>query len=353
MPKVSKVTRATSTRPGDPSPPKEVLDKFKCLRCGQIFKRQRNNFVCSQSPLFRGGGGYLPVCAHCLDDLFEHYKKALGDEKEAMRRICMKFDIYWHPDIYGMVSKANTTNSRIRSYISKTNLIKYVGKTYDDTLDEESKTAPVVYVATPESFDAEQPVEFENIPSPTPDIIDFWGPGYTAEIYYDLDRRYKKWTGSIEGAIDESSAALYKQVCLCEVTIARNMAAGKPIEAAQKSLSELLGSLNVKPIQKKQDEAVNEAFDNLPFGVGIKMCENMRPIPKPDPRFDDVDSIVKYISVWFLGHLCKMLGIRNTYCKLYEDEIARLRVERPELEAEDDEGVFNDIFGDDVHEESG
>lgn len=48
-----------------------------------------------------------------------------------------------------------------------------------------------------------------------------------------------------------------------------------------------------------------------------------------------------------------MLGIRNTYCKLYEDEIARLRVERPELEAEDDEGVFNDIFGDDVHEESG
>lgn len=45
-----------------------------------------------------------------------------------------------------------------------------------------------------------------------------------------------------------------------------------------------------------------------------------------------------------------MLGIRNTYCKLYEDEIARRRIERPELEAEDDESVFNDIFGDDTHE---
>lgn len=40
-----------------------------------------------------------------------------------------------------------------------------------------------------------------------------------------------------------------------------------------------------------------------------------------------------------------MLGIKNTYCKLYEDEMERLRVERPDLEDEDDEGAFNDIFG--------
>jgi hypothetical protein len=40
-----------------------------------------------------------------------------------------------------------------------------------------------------------------------------------------------------------------------------------------------------------------------------------------------------------------MLGIKNTYCKLYEDEMARLRVERPDLDEEDDEGAFNEIFG--------
>ena len=58
-----------------------------------------------------------------------------------------------------------------------------------------------------------------------------------------------------------------------------------------------------------------------------------------------MDGIVRYISIWFLGHLCKMLGIKNTYCKLYEDEMARLKVERLESEDEDDEGAFNDIFG--------
>lgn len=351
MPKVSKVRRAASTRPGEASPPKETLDKHVCTRCGQIFKRQKNNFPCSQSPLFRGNGGYLPVCNRCLDDLFDHYKSVLSDEQEAMRRICMKFDIYWNPEIYSMVSKANTSASRVRSYISKTNLLKYVGKTYDDTLDEESSRIHVGYTVPIADSDMDVPVEFGCIPTPTSEIIDFWGPGYTPDVYYDLDRRYKKWTNGKDGEIDESSAALYKQICLCEVNIAKNMMAGKPIEAAQKSMNELLGSLNAKPIQKKQDEAANESFDNLPFGVGIKMCENMRPIPKPDPRFDDVDGIVRYISIWFLGHLCKMLGIRNTYCKLYEDEMARLSVERPEFESEDDESVFNDIFGDDVREE--
>lgn len=334
-------------------PPREVLDKYVCTRCGQIFKRQKNNFPCSQSPLYKGNGGYLAICNHCIDDLFDHYKVIIGDEQVAMRRICMKFDIYWNPEIYSMVSKANTSNSRVRGYISKTNLIKYVGKTYDDTIDEESRSASVSYAAPVENYGIDQPMEYGNIPIPTAEIIDFWGPGYTPDTYYDLDRRYKKWTAGKEESIDESSAALYKQVCLCEVNIARNMAAGKPIESAQKSMSELLGSLNVKPIQKKQDEAANESFDNLPFGLGIKMCENMRPIPKPDPRFDDVDGIVRYISIWFLGHLCKMLGIRNTYCKLYDDEIARLRIERPELESEDDESVFNDIFGDDIHEDGG
>ena len=40
-----------------------------------------------------------------------------------------------------------------------------------------------------------------------------------------------------------------------------------------------------------------------------------------------------------------MLGIKNSYCKLYEDELAKMRIERPEFEDEDDETMFNDIFG--------
>jgi len=99
----------------------------------------------------------------------------------------------------------------------------------------------------------------------------------------------------------------------------------------------------IKDAQK--GDAANESFDDLPFGVGIRMFENARPIPKPIPELQDVDGVVRYISVWFLGHLCKMLGIKNTYCKLYEEEMEKRRVERPDLDDEDDEGAFNEIFG--------
>ena len=60
------------------------------------------------------------------------------------------------------------------------------------------------------------------------------------------------------------------------------------------------------------------------------------------------DGIVKYISIWFLGHLCKMLGIKNAYCKMYERELEKMRIENPELDEEDDETLFDDIFGGDT-----
>ena len=55
----------------------------------------------------------------------------------------------------------------------------------------------------------------------------------------------------------------------------------------------------------------------------------------------------RYITIYFLGHLCKMLKINNRYSSLYEEEMAKYRVEVPELEEADDEDVFNYIIGGD------
>lgn len=92
------------------------------------------------------------------------------------------------------------------------------------------------------------------------------------------------------------------------------------------------------------------ADQNNTFGALIKVWENERPIPEPDPEMRDVDGIVKYISIWFFGHLCKMLRINNSYSRLYEAEMAKLRVEKPEYADEDDEQLFDDMFGGDSAE---
>ena len=57
----------------------------------------------------------------------------------------------------------------------------------------------------------------------------------------------------------------------------------------------------------------NDKAAEKPLGVMIQMFENERPIQKCRPEWEDVDNIVKYITIYFLGHLCKMLKIFINY----------------------------------------
>lgn len=346
MPKISKL-RSTSSRPGDPPKPKEELSSFRCTRCGKIYKRQRDNFPKTHSPLFLQNGGYMPICVTCLDSLFDHYKEALGNEQEAIKRMCLKLDIYWHPDLYAMVNKTSTSHSRIRSYISKTNLAKYIGKTYDDSLDEELNGVALETVLSSDE-DGTEEVNIA-VKMPDADTILFWGSGFSPALYQELNLRFEKWTKDIPKPMDQGTEALYKQICISEITINRNIQNGKGAEQAQNALNNLLGSLNIKPNQKDD----NQLIDSTPIGVWAKRWEDKRPIPEEDPELQDSYGVIRYISTWFFGHIGKMLGIKNIYSKLYEDKIAEMRVERPEFADEEDEDVFNGIFSDEDGENSG
>lgn len=240
-----------------------------------------------------------------------------------------------------MLNKSSTTNSRVLSYISKSNLYQFVGKTFDDTLDEESelmqRSSDVVISENISDSNEEITISSE--------IVEFWGAGFAPSFYIDLERRLKYWCGDTDRySMDVSECAIIRQICMLEVTITRDTAAGKSTDKSVNALNTLLGSANLKPVQKKKEESLDAAAESTPFGVWIRKIENTRPISDTDSQLKDVDGIAKYISVWFLGHLCKMMKIENTYSRLYEEEMARLRVERPEYEGEDDEAVFEDIF---------
>lgn len=321
--------------------------KFFCSRCGTAFSRQKGYFPVSHSPMYRGTG-YLPFCNDCLDTMFDEYKQLLGSEREAMRRMCMKLDLYWHDSIYDMVERTAGVNSKVRNYIGKTNIIRYIDKSFDDTIVDEERSGIRQTAAQDDSIQQgylpeETEEEIIDIPE---DVILFWGPGYTPKMYLELEERKKYWISRypVGYNFDIGEEALIRQICNLEIDINHDRAAGKSIDKNVNTLNTLLGSANLKPTQKKDDGADAE-LDNMPFGVGIRKWENTRPIPEPDPELQDVDGIVRYITVWFLGHLCHMVGIKNTYCKLYEEEMERLRVTAPEFEDEDDETLFDHVFG--------
>lgn len=290
----------------DDSPPVVSSQKFYCCRCGTSYSRKKGFFPVSHSPMYRGSG-FLPICNDCIEDMYDKYRQKFGDDRAAMKRMCMKMDLYWHDDIYNMVERTAGVNSRIRNYIGKTNIIRYIDKTYDDTIAEEAELQyeqPVVERTEP--LEEEEPIDQA--------LIDFWGVGYTSDFYYELERRYKDWTGDRE-VVEPSERALYRQVCLLEALIARDSAQGKPIDKNVNALNSLLGSMNLKPAQKKNDGDAD--LDKMPLGVGIQKWEYSRPLPKTAKNKKDVKETIKNITTWYLGHACKMVGLRNSYCKMY------------------------------------
>ena len=277
--------------------------------------------------------------------MFTAYLLECKDPKIAVRQMCRKLDLYWSDKVYESVEKQNSTKSMMTSYISKINAVKLASKSYDDTLREEGVlwVEPKAYVNTEQIITG---VDTTDELTVSDDIILFWGPGYTPSMYMELENRRKYWVSKYpqEVELDIGTEALIRQICSLEIDINKARMEGKPIDKYVNTLNTVLGSANLKPTQKKED--ADSELDKMPLGVGIQKWEYSRPLPPTPKEKRDISQTIKNITTWYLGHACKMVGIRNSYCKMYEDAMAKLRVENPDHADEDDDTLLNSVFGD-------
>jgi len=327
-------------------PPQPIGNqRFVCCRCGTAFSRQKGYFPVSHSPMYRSSG-YLPWCNDCIESMYDGYRRDLQDDRAAMKRMCMKMDLYWSDAIYEMVERTAGVNSRIRNYIGKTNMIRYIDKTFDDTLREDSE-ADKIAAANNDQLQAGYLPEDESAEIEIPeDVKLFWGPGYTPGMYLELEERRKYWMSQYpdEYKTDAGEDAIIRQICNVEIDINHDRAAGKDPDKKINTLNNLIGSMNLRPAQRKTDER-DAALEKMPLGVGIQKWEYYRPLPETPADRKDVHGLIRNVTTWFLGHACKMVGLHNSYCKMYEDEMNRLRVSHPEYDEEDDDTVLSELFG--------
>ena len=317
-------------------------DKAICVRCGTAYGSYRIGFQVCYASLYKGTG-YLPFCKKCMDDLYQTYLAQCNDTRTTVRQMCRKLDLYWNEQVYDFVAKKNSTRSIMTMYIQKINSVAYAGKSYDDSLLNDGtlwKLWPDDAALPPEP---EQTYSGEDIPA---EVSAFWGPGYTPDMYMALEQRRRYWMSrfSENTELDIGTEAIIRQICSLELDINRDRAAGRSVDKSITALNTLLGSANLKPVQKKQEEA-DMALGNTPLGVWLYRFENKRPLPEIDEELRDVNGLRKYVFTW-MGHLCKMLGLKNAYVQMYEDEIARLRVEKPEYDGDDDETFLAEVMND-------
>lgn len=302
---------------------------YKCPCCATSYVKLDDNFPASQSELYAGWNYHLPICKRCLDRMFEHYTEVYGnDEDKAIRRICEKYDIYYCESLLSASRKITKNRSRIHTYISKANLVQYKGKTFDTTLDEE-RTGDII-----ETLDDVKDAKKAKLKT-----VKFFGTGFSDDDYQYLQEQYDDWTTRHE-CKTKAQEEVFKRICFKQLEILKATRNGENTKDLDYTYQQLLDTANLKPKQTNMDALAEDRT----FGQLIKIWENEKPVPEPDPEFKDVDGIGRYISVFFLGHLAKMVGIKNKFSRMYDEEMAKYTVEKPEYE-EDTEALFDAIFG--------
>lgn len=298
--------------------------QYPCSVCGKSYRKKDRKFTPSCSPIYKGNDGFMTICRDCVSKIYDSYlKKCGGDEYNAIKRVCMLLDIYFCDTLFEYSGKSNLFVNRMNSYLSKINLMPYMHKTFDDYLFREDYEDPEIKQ------------EDENtIPEK---LVKIWGFGFSMEEYQFLNNKFLEWKSKV---VIDGMAREYLVRDLCVIKLQQQKALrDSEIELynrLQRTFQDTLSSANLKPIQMENNDKAMEK----PLGLMIEMFENENPIPEPLPEWKDVDNIVRLFNIYFLGHLCKMLNIKNRYSQMYEDEMQKYRVNIEEVKDLPDEDVF-------------
>jgi len=339
MPKEIKTKKAVSAKPqinkdvkiNSIKPVEKDGRQYYCSCCGKPYDKQKDNFPHTVSPLFKGNNNYSTICKNCTPKLYTQFVDFFsGNEEKAIERLCQLNDWYFGENPLNSSKKISADRLRINGYVSKLNISPNTGKTYSETLIERSSE-------TVETFE-DMKDKGSKVQQKT---VKFFGLGFSEEEYQQMANQYDDWIGRHE-CKTKAQEELFKNICIIQVQIQKATQRNEKVDGLMKTYQDLLGSANLKPVQTSE----NTIADQNTFGTLIKKWEDELPISEPDPKWKDVDGIRKYVNVWFLGHLCKMMGIKNSYSQEYEDEIAKYKVEKPEYfdEDENDDPELDDMF---------
>ena len=321
-------------------------ETLHCLCCNENFNS--NEFYNSDSE-FHASIGKIPYCKECLDKFYQHYikkyesMKCAEPERKAIERLCSALDIYYKDKIFDSAVKDSATLTEATLfglYLRQAKLYQYRNKNYDTTIDDKFKAMKDADIAMSiyTKQDKKQTEEVQN-------ATKIFGEGFSDEDYLYLYEQYGDWTTRHE-CETKSQEEIFKRICFKQLEILKATRRGEDTKDLDASLLKILEAARLQPKQHSGETVA----DAQTFGTLIDKWENTRPIPEIDEDLRDVDKIGKYINIFFKGHLSKMMGIKNSFCKAYDDFMNKYSVKKPEYESEDydSEALFDAIFGGDL-----
>lgn len=223
-----------------------ILKPYKCVTCGRRYTVQKGNFFQTSSQLYKSNNFYMPTCMTCIESLVDQYTNLCNSQDEAIKRICLHFDLYYNKKLVE-ATKASTTMNRIKGYISKNNSSSGVGKTYDTYLNEVHRERV--------GDDPDDYQEDGNRVSSR--VIKRWGGGYSDAEYFMIEDHYNSLKDKIGG--DEIKESLVRDLCETYIMRYRARQAGEvdKYEKLSKLYQATLNSANLAPTVDKKNSGGN------------------------------------------------------------------------------------------------
>lgn len=294
-------------------PEKQTKIKIKCMKCGSERTPSPATYYENHNPLL--SSEKLEICKICILEYIGD-----KDSNDHLGKIYLVLAMLDKPFILETWEKCDGVWAKYVTQVSS--LPQHKGKSFKDS--NFGITNKKIQLAKNElDFDSEYSEDELNT------LARFWGKGIEIEDLEFLQSEYEKFINSYE-CDSYAMELLFQEASQQRLSIKKLRLDNKSVDKELKTLQDILGSANIKPAQ----ESGSNAAEQSTFGTLVKKYENERPIPEPDAAWKDVDGIKKYISVWFLGHFSKMVGVKNSYSDEYDQEMNVYKVEPPKFEEE-------------------
>lgn len=272
-----------------------------------------SNFYKSNREEYEQYDGYCTTCKTCL-------RKSTVDKNlntitmESIKDALRKLDKPLIESVFMEVkSNPETTNTTfLGKYISLINLKpKYKDCRYSDTIDIQIEQEKVMNskVKTKENENKEV----------TDYMKSFWGHGKETEDYFELQEMYDNFMEvEDEDSIDYKKQSDYKTLCELELMKRNMIGNGDKVADLSKvvdMISKLSSDLNIKAIQKKEDNSNKGAYD-----LFIKKIETTRPVFDWERDLGNKDEIKELLQLYFYGYLLDVNGQKTQFTDaLYKD----------------------------------
>lgn len=313
-----------------------------CHMCGEFLTA--NTFYSDD----RFATGKFPICKRCVMMMVEQRKKKTdppNETKESVQNMLRLMnlpyiDSFYEDCIKGAYDEAKerNRNSPFATYNTAVrSLPQWKGMTWKDSEFDEDHLDDTDEINENSRILKQAKKRF--------------GRNFNSADLVFLENEYQDWIKRYP-CDTKAQEILFQRICCKELEINKAQKAGRDTKELDKTLQELMASLQVKPSQSNSN-ALTEAKT---FGQLIGRWENEydggKPVPEPDEDFKDVDKIGLYIDVFFKGHLAVVAGIKNAFSRLYDTFMAKYTVTKPQYnEDTNSEELFDQIFGTKIDED--